>query len=81
MEPQQILDFYSWGPGVCFRHPERGETDTAVVKTLQPRGGPRCDVRACRRCVLAMESERQQAAERAGVNYQPRGNGASPGLP
>jgi hypothetical protein len=71
MDRQQILDLYDWQPGTCFRHPDRGETDTTVVKTLHPRDDGDAEVRACRDCILCMENARRRAAERAGSEYEP----------
>ncbi|MCX5158054.1 hypothetical protein OOK39_01900 [Streptomyces sp. NBC_00264] len=71
MDRQQILDLYSWAPGVCFRHPAEGVADTAVVKTIHPRTGPAEDVRACRPCVVAMEATRRVRAMELGLRYEP----------
>jgi hypothetical protein len=71
MDRQQILDLYQWEPGVCFRHPERGEVPTAHVKTLHPQAGGLQDVRACRECILAMEERQAAAAARRGRPYSP----------
>ncbi|MFI9344897.1 hypothetical protein ACIG0D_27080 [Streptomyces sp. NPDC052773] len=71
MKRQQILDLYEWSPGVCFRHPGRGELPTAHVKTIRPPAGGLQDVRACAECVLRMEEQRKAAAERDGTSYRP----------
>jgi hypothetical protein len=71
MNRQQILDLYQWAPGICFRHPAKGEIDTTRVSTLRPRGGGQEEVRACRECVLDMEAARQEGAEEAGRPYFP----------
>ncbi|GAB2717904.1 hypothetical protein [Streptomyces bullii] len=71
MKRQQILDLYEWSPGVCFRHPSRGEVPTAHVKTIRPPAGGIQDVRACTECVLQMEEDRKAAAERTGASYKP----------
>lgn len=68
---QQILDLYEWQPGTCFRHPDRGEIDTAALRTLHPRDTGDAVIRACRDCILHMEDTRRQAAERAGSDYEP----------
>lgn len=61
MDSEEILSLYTWAPGVCFRHPDRGETDTARIKTLHPRSSPDQELRACRDCVLALEAIRRAA--------------------
>lgn len=70
MEREQILALYHWETGVCFRHPG-AQTETTVVKTLQPELGPDEQIRACRPCILAMEAARRAAAEGAGIPYVP----------
>lgn len=64
MDRQQILASHDWEPGVCFRHPAKGEVLTAHVETIRPPGGGIQDIRACEECVVAMEEERQAAAAR-----------------
>lgn len=71
MERQQILDLYDWEPGVCFRHPAKGDVETAVVKTVRPRRGDAEQVRACEDCVVAMEQARWAQAGREGLDYEP----------
>jgi hypothetical protein len=71
MDHQQILTLYTWNPGTCFRHPERGTVLTARVKTLHPRVGGEEHVRACRDCVLEMEQDRCVAAGQDGTIYEP----------
>lgn len=71
MDSEQILHRYTWSQGVCFRHPANGKGQTAAVKIVHPRHGGREEVRACRECVLDMESERQEAANRAEIPYEP----------
>ncbi|MEV0225168.1 hypothetical protein [Streptomyces sp. NPDC050704] len=71
MDTDEILDLYQWSEGVCFRHPGRGTVDTTVVKRLHPRLDGEHEIRACRDCVLAMETIREQAARRAGSEYIP----------
>lgn len=71
MEPQQILDLYTWRVGVCFRHPARGDQDTAHIKTIHPPAGEPQDVRACAECVLQIEAAREAAAAREGGRYSP----------
>lgn len=73
MTPQQILDLYEWEPGVCFRHPARGEVMTAHVETVRPAAGGIQDVRACGECVIELERERAEAALRRGEPYTPGG--------
>lgn len=58
MERQQILDLYDWEPGICFRHPAKGEVPTAHVETIRPAGGGLQDVRACTDCVIEMQELR-----------------------
>lgn len=79
MERQQILDLYQWETGVCFRHPGEGEQPTARLSTLRPRGRGAEEVRACRGCVAAIEAERREAADVAGLNYEPGHAGESLG--
>lgn len=71
MDSEEILALYAWRPGICFRHPERGEIDTVLIKTLHPRTGPVAMLRACRDCVLALEAVRAAAAVGAGTGYEP----------
>lgn len=71
MDRQQILDLYEWQPGVCFRHPAKGEVSTTHVKTIRPLAGGIQDVRACRECVVQMEEQRAQVARRSGGDYSP----------
>lgn len=71
MDRQQILDLYTWAPGICFRHPGEGEIATTHVETIRPAGGGLQEVRACADCVLAMEERRKAAAEREGITYKP----------
>lgn len=61
MDRQQILDSRDWEPGICFRHPCKGEVPTAHVETIRPPAGGIQDIRACEECVLAMEEEREAA--------------------
>ncbi|MGV9888417.1 hypothetical protein [Streptomyces sp. NPDC003395] len=70
MKRQQILDLYEWSPGVCFRHPDRGERLTAVIKVVHPRGRER-ELRACEDCVIAIEDARRETAARNGQPYEP----------
>jgi len=71
MNRQQILDLYDWQPGVCFRHPGKGEVPTALVKKLHPRGDGEHEVRACEQCVIAIEDVRREMAAREGTPYTP----------
>lgn len=71
MNRQQILDLYEWAAGICFRHPERGETPTAVVGVIHPAADGEKEVRGCHECVIAMEDTRREAARRDGVEYEP----------
>jgi hypothetical protein len=73
MDRQQILDLYEWEPGVCFRHPSKGEVPTAHVETIRPAAGGLQDVRACRECIPDLEAEREKAALRHGQPYKPGG--------
>ncbi|WP_189389162.1 hypothetical protein [Streptomyces sp. SDr-06] len=70
MDSREILSLYEWTPGLCFRHPSRGEVDTTPVSTLHPRNDGALEVRACRDCVVEMEGVRRRAAEKAGVPYE-----------
>lgn len=71
MNRQQILDLYQWAPGICFRHPAKGEQSTTVVQHVHPRVGPEEDVRACADCVAELEQQRWVAARQEGIPYRP----------
>jgi hypothetical protein len=71
MDRQQILDLYDWAPGICFRHPERGEVPTAVMRTLHPRGQGEYEVRACEDCVVAIRDARREASARLAAERRP----------
>ncbi|NUP35943.1 MAG: hypothetical protein HOY76_02700 [Streptomyces sp.] len=75
MDRQQILDSRDWEPGICFRHPCKGEVSTAHVETIRPPAGGIQDIRACEECVLAMEEERAAARLRLaeGADRAPHG--------
>jgi len=79
MDRQEILDLYDWQPGVCFRHPERGEVPTAVVGVVHPRGTGEKEVRGCGDCVLAIEDMRREEAARSGSEYEAGHAGEPPG--
>lgn len=64
MDRQQILDLHEWEPGICFRHPSKGEVPTAHVETVRPAAGGIQDIRACEECVVAIEQARVAAAQR-----------------
>lgn len=63
MESQQILDRYTWEPGVCFRHPGKGEVPTAHVETIRPAAGGLQDIRACKECILIMADAQASVRE------------------
>lgn len=67
---EKILDCYSWIPGTCFRC-ARADVDTARVGWVRPQAGGEHEVRACRECLLALEADRRNVAERRGEVYQP----------
>ncbi|MGW2048509.1 hypothetical protein ACWCPF_25505 [Streptomyces sp. NPDC001858] len=71
MDRQQILDLYGWAPGICFRHPSKGEVPTAVVGVIHPQASAEREVRGCADCVIAMEDIRREEAARTGSEYQP----------
>lgn len=71
MDRQQLLDLYEWEPGVCFRHPGKGEVPTAVVGVIHPRADSEKLVRACVDCVIAIEDMRREEAARSGGEYEP----------
>jgi hypothetical protein len=71
MDDEELLALYEWQPGVCFRHPAKGEVPTAHVKTIRPPAGGLQDVRACAECVVAMEAERERVSLRTGRPYAP----------
>ncbi|MDG9701643.1 hypothetical protein [Streptomyces sp. DH37] len=67
---EKILDCYRWRPGTCFRCARTG-VDTARIGRVRPQAGGEHEVRACRKCVLALEADRRSAAERRGEIYEP----------
>lgn len=71
MDRQQILDLYTWHPGICFRHPSRGEVPTALVGVVHPREDGEREVRGCADCVITMENIRREEAARSGSEYVP----------
>lgn len=71
MDRDRILALYDWQPGVCFRHPEKGEVPTAVVGVIHPRADDEKAVRACGDCLIAMEDIRREEAARHGGTYEP----------
>ncbi|MFJ9740788.1 hypothetical protein [Streptomyces sp. NPDC101166] len=79
MDRQQILDLYDWKPGVCFRHPSRGEVCTTVVGVIHPQAAGEREVRGCKDCVIAIEDMRREAAARSGSDYEPGHLGECPG--
>lgn len=71
MDRHQILGLYRWRPGVCFRHPSRGEVPTTVVGVIHLREEGEREVRGCEDCVIAIEDERREMAARSGSEYEP----------
>lgn len=71
MDRQQILDLYTWEPGVCFRHPGKGEVPTATVGAVHTRASGDKEVRGCADCVISMEDIRREDAARSGSHYAP----------
>jgi hypothetical protein len=71
MNREQILNLYEWRPGICFRHPSRGQVQTAVVGLIHPPDEGECEVRACADCVIAIEDMRRETAARTGEEYVP----------
>ncbi|MEU3528794.1 hypothetical protein AB0E62_33935 [Streptomyces sp. NPDC038707] len=71
MERQQILDRYEWEPGICFRHPGKGDVRTLLVAVLRPRDSRHHELRLCEDCVIAVEDARREMAARAGCTYEP----------
>lgn len=65
-----VLVLYPWQPGDCFRC-ARKRVDTTEVDEITPRSGEPVPLRACQRCVLALERERARNAERGGETYTP----------
>lgn len=65
MDRQQILNLHEWQPGVCFRHPGKGQVVTAHVETIRPPAGGIQDVRACEECVLEMATHKDGGANEA----------------
>ncbi|MGW1135819.1 hypothetical protein [Streptomyces griseoluteus] len=79
MNRQQILDLYTWRAGVCFRHPDRGEVPTTLVKVLHPLDTDEHPLRACEDCVVAIEDTKRETAKRTGGTYEPGQVGGSAG--
>ena len=79
MNRQQILDLYDWAPGVCFRHPDRGEVPTTLARVLHPRDDGEFELRACEDCVIAIEDAKRETAARSGSEYEPGQVGRVPG--
>jgi hypothetical protein len=71
MDSERILKLYDWAPGICFRHPAKGEVPTTRIWTVRPPGGRAQDVHACGECVTVMEDMRRETARRRGVEYVP----------
>jgi hypothetical protein len=71
MDRQQILDLYEWAPGICFRHPAKGEVPTAVVGVVHPRAAGEKEIRGCADCVMALEDVRRERAARTRNDYRP----------
>lgn len=70
MDSEEILGLYAWAAGSCFQCAQAG-TDTTVVGVLRPKGALPQEIRACKVCLLLLESERQQEARRRGTTYEP----------
>jgi hypothetical protein len=73
MEPKsddQILALYDWSTGDCFRCANKA-VDTTLVAVMCPPADGRQEVRACQRCVLALEAMRRRAAQRRSEPYEP----------
>jgi hypothetical protein len=71
MNREQVLNLYDWAPGVCFRHPSRGQVQTTVVGVIHPQADGEREVRGCEECVITMEDVRREAAARSGSEYTP----------
>jgi hypothetical protein len=75
---EDVVAAYEWETGACYRCGRVG-CPTAAVGTLQQESGT-VQVRACERCTLLLERERERAAQRYGWPYSP-GTPANPGGP
>jgi hypothetical protein len=60
VDEDEALAQFEWAPGVCFRHPSRGQVDSTQIEVLHLRAGPDVPVRACRECVLHLEADRRR---------------------
>ena len=69
MENREILALYDWAQGTCFRC--AGSGDTTRLQTLTPPAGGSYEVRACRDCLLALETAKRRNAEQHGCRYRP----------
>lgn len=70
MDDEAILALYSWATDNCFRC-GRTEVDTTLIASIRTQSGEQQPVRACRACVLDLETERRRDAERHGREYIP----------
>lgn len=66
----EVLSYYEWQPGDCFKCAGR-EVPTTPAGRITPQSGTAHTVRACQKCILEMEAQRQRAAERRGERYEP----------
>ncbi len=76
MHADDVLAAYTWSAGDCFRC-ATPQVPTVSVGEIDTPSGERYDIRACGRCVVAMEAERQRWARRHGLAYRPGELGAS----
>lgn len=76
MHTDDVLAAYTWSAGDCFRC-ATAKTCTTRVGDIDTPGGEHYEIRACGSCVLLMEEERRQWAQRQGLPYRPGGLGAS----
>ncbi|MEU2724103.1 hypothetical protein [Streptomyces smyrnaeus] len=65
-----VLSFYDWQPGDCFKCAHRNVPTTPVSRVTAQCGKTHI-VRACQRCLREMEAQRKRAAERRGERYEP----------
>jgi hypothetical protein len=70
MTPQAILSLYKWEIGSCFRCAE-ANLYTARMGTIETPSGDTYELRACARCILDLEEERRQYAQRRSLEYRP----------
>lgn len=70
MHRRTILELYVWTEGTCFRC-ARWRAAVTLLDRINTPAGVTYNISACPECVLALESERERLAHRAGRAYEP----------